>query len=64
MARFEPSHIRRYEDGYSEPRLRQFAALARVFGVSMESLLYGEAEALRLARERERAGDDPKMADG
>jgi len=51
--RTEPSHIWRYEDGYAEPGLRQFAALAQVFGVSMEALLYGEDEAVRLARARE-----------
>jgi hypothetical protein len=33
-----------------------FAALARALGVSMEALLYGEAEAERIARERRRAG--------
>jgi hypothetical protein len=33
-----------------------FAALARVLGVSMEELLYGEEEAARIARERRRAG--------
>jgi len=62
--RTEANRIWRYEDGVHEPRLRQFAALARVFGVSMEALLYGEDEAERLARERERAGDDTRVTGG
>jgi hypothetical protein len=39
-------------------RVLTFAALARVLSVSMETLLYGEEEAARIAEERERAGGD------
>ena len=39
-----------------EPNLRAFAALARVLGVSMDVLWYGEEEADSLAWERERGG--------
>jgi hypothetical protein len=38
------------------PRVLTFAALARALGVSMEELLYGEAEAARIARERRSSG--------
>ena len=45
--------IIRYEEGGYYPRLPTFAALARVLGVSMDALWYGEEEAERLAWERE-----------
>jgi len=35
---------------------RQFVALARVLGVSMEALFYGEEAAARIAAERESDG--------
>jgi transcriptional regulator with XRE-family HTH domain len=47
-----------YEEGAYWPRVLTFAALAQVLGVSMETLLYGEEEAARIAEERERAGGD------
>ena len=50
--RTEVGNIRRYEEGDYWPRLLTFAALARVLGVSIETLLYGEEEAARIARER------------
>jgi hypothetical protein len=52
-ARTEAADIAHYEAGLYEPKLRTFAALARVLGVSMEVLLYGEAEAERIAEGRE-----------
>ena len=55
-ARTEMPDVARYEGEYYEPKLRTFAALARVLGVSMEALLYGEDEAQRIAAERERSG--------
>jgi hypothetical protein len=39
-----------------EPKLRTFALLARALGVSMEALLYGEDETVRMAEEREDSG--------
>ena len=41
-ARTQPHDIRFYEDDTYDPKLRAFAVLARVFGMSMEALLYGE----------------------
>jgi transcriptional regulator with XRE-family HTH domain len=52
--RTEANDIYRYEAGLYWPRVPTFAALARALGVSMEELLYGEAEAARIAWERER----------
>jgi hypothetical protein len=52
--RTEHREIARYEESNYYPRLPTFAALARVLGVSMEVLWYGEEEAEELARERER----------
>ena len=52
--RTERDDIRRYEEGYYEPRLRTFAARARVLGVSMDELLYGQEDAAEIAAERER----------
>ena len=49
----DPHDVQRWEGDYYEPKLRTFAALARVLGVSMEVLLYGEEEARRIAEERE-----------
>jgi hypothetical protein len=54
--RTERNDIVRYERDDYWPRVLTFAALARALGVSMEELLYGEAEAARIARERRRAG--------
>jgi transcriptional regulator with XRE-family HTH domain len=54
--RTERSDIVHYERDDYWPRVPTFAALARTLGVSMEELLYGEAEAARIARERRRAG--------
>ncbi len=51
-ARTEPGTIARYELDLYVPKLRTFAVLARAPGVSTETLLYGEDEAERLARER------------
>jgi transcriptional regulator with XRE-family HTH domain len=51
--RTDRADIIRYEEGGHYPRLPTFAALARVLGVSMEALWYGEEEAERLAWERE-----------
>ena len=50
--RTDRAEIIRYEDGLYLPRLPTFAALARMLGVSMEVLWYGEEEAERLAWER------------
>ena len=47
-----------YEESDYYPRLPTFAALARVLGVSMDVLWYGEEEAERLAWQRERAGGE------
>jgi transcriptional regulator with XRE-family HTH domain len=55
-ARTEAHDISRYEGDVYEPKLRTFAALAHVFGISMEELYYGA--------ERERAGGDVASADG
>jgi len=52
--RIERNDIVRYEEGAYYPRLPTFAALARVLGVSMDMLWYGEEEAERLAWGRER----------
>jgi transcriptional regulator with XRE-family HTH domain len=49
----ERSDIGRYEEGMCYPRLPTFAVLARVLGVSMDVLWYGEAEAAWLAWRRE-----------
>lgn len=54
--RTERGDIIRYEAGNYYPRLPTFAAIARVLGVSLEVLWYGEEEADRLAAER--ADDD------
>ncbi len=51
--RTDRAEIVRYEEGLYLPRLPTFAAIARVLGVSMEVLWYGEEEAERLAWERE-----------
>ena len=56
--RTDRAEIIRYEDGLYLPRLPTFAALARVLGVSMETLWYGEEEAESLAWERERVGGE------
>jgi len=50
--RTEDSEIAKYEEYSYYPRVPTFAALARVLGVSMEVLLYGEEEAERIAAER------------
>jgi transcriptional regulator with XRE-family HTH domain len=49
----ERNDIIRYEAGAYWPRLPTFAALAEALGVSMDVLWYGEAEAARIAGERE-----------
>ena len=54
--RTDRTEIVRYEESDYYPRLPTFAALARVLGVSMEVLWYGEEEADSLAWERERGG--------
>ena len=51
--RIERNDIVRYEEGAYYPRLPTFSALARVLGVSLDVLWYGEEEAERLAWERE-----------
>ena len=51
-ARTERRDLLRYEDLGYEPKLRTFAVLARALGVSVETLLYGEEEAARIAAER------------
>ena len=51
--RTDRAEIIRYADGLYLPRLPTFAALARVLGVSMETLWYGEEDAERLAWEPE-----------
>ena len=56
--------VQHWETGQHVPTLVNFAALARVFGRSMEALLYGEDEAARLAAEREHAGDGRPTAGG
>jgi transcriptional regulator with XRE-family HTH domain len=55
-ARTERNDIIHYEVGAYWPRVPTFAALARVLGVSMETLFYGEEDSARIAEERERAG--------
>ena len=56
--RTDRAEIARYEEGDYLPRLPTFAALARVLGVNMDVVWYGEEEAERLAWERERAGGE------
>ena len=56
--------VQHWEIGQHVPTLVNFAVLARVFGVSMEALFYGEEEAARITEEREHAGDDMSTADG
>ena len=56
----EQRDISRYEADCYEPKIRAFVALARVLGVTVEALLYGEAEAARIAAER--AGDGAASA--
>ena len=51
--RVDRVEIIRYEQSVYHPRLPTFAAFARVLGVSMDVLWYGEEEAERLAWERE-----------
>jgi ribosome-binding protein aMBF1 (putative translation factor) len=51
--------LNQYEDENYLPRVPTFAALARVLGVSMEALLYGEEEAARIAEERGSLGAAP-----
>ena len=55
-ARTDAYDIARWEADYYEPKLRTFAVLGRALGVSMEALLYGEAEAERLGEECGRSG--------
>jgi transcriptional regulator with XRE-family HTH domain len=50
--RTDRSDIIHYERDDYLPRVPTFAALARALDVSMEVLLYGEAEAARIARHR------------
>jgi transcriptional regulator with XRE-family HTH domain len=57
-ARTEPRDVSRYETGWYDPKLRGFAVLARVLGVSMDVLFHGEGEAARLAAERADADAD------
>jgi transcriptional regulator with XRE-family HTH domain len=52
--RTDRNDIVHYERDDYWPRVPTFGALARALGVSMEELLYGELEAKRIARERER----------
>ena len=47
--RTDRTEIIRYEEGLYIPRVPTFAALARVLGVSMDALWYGEEEAEWLA---------------
>jgi transcriptional regulator with XRE-family HTH domain len=56
--------VQHWETGQHAPSLANFAALARVFGLSMDALLYGEDEAARIAAERDRAGDGPAAGGG
>ena len=51
--RTDRTEIIRYEEDAYYPRLPTFAALARVLGVSMDALWYGEEEAEWLAWRRE-----------
>ena len=44
--------VQHWEVDQHVPALVNFAALARVFGLSMEVLFYGEEEAARIAGER------------
>ena len=53
--RMARNDIWRYEAGIQDPGLRTFAALARVLGVSLEVLFYGEEEAARIAEGRARS---------
>jgi transcriptional regulator with XRE-family HTH domain len=62
--RTEAHDIARYETGSYDPKLRTFVALARVFGISMEDLFYGEDEAVRIADERKHAGGGTASPDG
>ena len=56
--RIEAHDLARYDSDDYELKLRAFAGLVRVFGVSIETLLYGEDEAARIAAEHEGAGCD------
>jgi transcriptional regulator with XRE-family HTH domain len=62
--RTEGHTISRYEVDAYEPKLRAFAVLAQALGVTVESLLYGEEAAARIADERERAGGGTTSAVG
>jgi transcriptional regulator with XRE-family HTH domain len=42
--RTEQRDISRYEANCYEPKIRAFVALARVLGVTVEALLYGEED--------------------
>lgn len=63
-ARTQAHDIPKYENDLYPPKLRAFAVLARVFGISMETLLYGEDEAARIEAEREPPGADRLTARG
>jgi len=54
--------VQRWESGENAPTVANFAALARVLGVSLDVLVYGEEEAVRIAAER--AGADTADAGG
>ena len=47
--RTDRAEIARYEEDAYYPRLPTFAALARVLGVSVDALWYGEEKAEQLA---------------
>ena len=48
----ERPNVQRWESQEHIPRVATFAALARVLGVPMDVLYYGEQEAARIAAER------------
>lgn len=54
--RIDRNNVRRWEEGELSARIDNFAALARVLGVSMDVLFYGEEEAARIEAERRERG--------
>jgi transcriptional regulator with XRE-family HTH domain len=54
--RVERTNVQRWEYGEHVPTVANFAALARVLGVSIDVLFYGEEEAPRIEAERRAMG--------
>jgi transcriptional regulator with XRE-family HTH domain len=62
--RVDRGMVQHWEVDQHVPALVNFAALARVFGLSMEALFYGEEQAARIAGRHEHGGDGMPIADG